>query len=100
MILHIKGPSDSISTAILVHDIARLETCVLKFFGKKLFNLYVIVKAEAGENFHLFSYANITDFQTAHSSITKILKEEADQNTTIQIEPYTQIGSISSKAVF
>lgn len=99
MILNINGPADSISTAIPVNDIVRLKTCALGFFGKKLYNLYIIVKAGEDENFHLFSYASKSDFQTAYSSIANILDDVSENDNTIKIEPFSHKGRVYNPAV-
>lgn len=87
MILHIPGPINSISTTIHAHDIVRLETCTLEFFGKKVFNLYIIIKAETDENFHLFSYVNNDRFRKAYSSLSSNIKQEPQPFDLIKIDP-------------
>lgn len=99
MILYIKGPADSISTTIPVNDIVRLESCVLEFFGKKLYNLYIIVKASEDENFHLFSYVSHSDFQAANSSIGNLLKMASGEDNIIKVEPLPQKGRAYYPAV-
>ncbi len=91
MILTIPGPRGSISTTIHVHDIVRVETCALEFFGKKVFNLYIIVKAKTDENFHLFSYVNNERFKAAYSSLSSVLKQTSQQIDLITIEPVSSI---------
>lgn len=89
MILYIPGPVNSISTTIYLHEIVRLETCTLEFFGKKVFNLYIIVKAETDENFHLFSYVNSDRFRKAYSSLSSTIKQVPQPFDLIRIEPVT-----------
>lgn len=95
MILNIQGPKDSISTTIQANEILRLETCVLEFFDKKLFNLYIIVKAESDENFHLFPYSKLDEFKLAHSSITNMLQEKPEADNFIIIEPVPKRCKVS-----
>lgn len=97
MILTIQGPKDSISTTIHKRDIVRVETCVLEFFGKKLFNLYIIIRAESDENFHLFSFVSIDRFKTAFAKLAETLKEGSPDIDTILIEPASQAEQISER---
>lgn len=99
MILNIKGPADSISTTIPVRGIVRLETCTLEFFGKKLYNLYIIVKGGEDENFHLFSYVSHSDFQAAYSSIANLLRKVPGNDSLIKVEPFSQKGRAYNPAV-
>jgi len=92
MILNIPGPLSSASTIVSVDDIIRLETSVLSFFGEKLYNLYIIVKADDGENFHLFSYVRKERFEYAFATLSEILANNSSQVISIQMEPYSEMN--------
>ena len=100
MIISIKGPKDSLSATIRVKDIVRLEACTLEFFGKKVFNLYIIIKADADESFHLFSYSRQENFKDAFSNLSSVLKQDSSKTGIIQVEPFTEKGSLTNSRLF
>lgn len=90
MILTLQGPEESLSTTISVSDIVRVEERVLKFFDKKIFNFYIIVKSGKDESFYLFSYTKHQDFMLAHTSLSKALSEVPRRTKSLRIEPNIQ----------
>ncbi|MCC9166006.1 hypothetical protein [Pontibacter harenae] len=87
MEIRIEVPCECLGTAFQVSEILRVERRALSFFDNKVFNLYIIVKRDAEELFHLFSFQDYGKMETAYQQLSAILKAELAGENTILLNP-------------
>ncbi|WP_018479379.1 hypothetical protein [Pontibacter roseus] len=76
MLITIKEPDGSTSHTVSLHDIDRVETHTLSYFGKQAYNLYLYVKNGGGEHFLLFNYRCPCNMERAGKVLCSLLEKE------------------------
>ena len=88
MNIKIPAPYGCKGSQISLCDVVRIENCSLSFFEASAFNLYIIEKADKGEEFFsLFSYRQKEDMLFAYNTIISLLKEKKKGTITLEMEP-------------
>ncbi|MEJ8756269.1 hypothetical protein WG947_04630 [Pontibacter sp. H259] len=88
MNIKIPAPYGLTTSLISLSDIVRIENCSLTFFKATAYNLYIIEKAEKGEEvFSLFSYHQKQDMLFAYNTIIQLLKDKKNKSITLEMEP-------------
>lgn len=88
MNIKIPAPQGTKRSLISLVDVVRIENCSLTFFNASAYNLYIIEKANKGEEFFsMYSYKQKKDMLEAFNIISSLLKAKSVEPITLQMEP-------------